>query len=38
MSDKALDTCLPALKCVSDWFVTNKILGKLHCVVFSKMI
>ena len=38
MCYKAVNTCLPALKCLSDWFVTNEMVGKLHCVVFSKMI
>ena len=38
MCDKAVDSCLPALKCVCDWVVMKKMLGKLHCVAFSKMI
>ena len=38
MCDKAVDSCLPALKCVCDWVVMKKMLGKLHCVTFSKMI
>ena len=38
MCDKAVDSCLPALKCVCDWVVMKKMFGKLHCVAFSKMI
>ena len=29
MCDKAVDTCLPTLKFVTLWFVTNKIIEKL---------
>ena len=35
MSDKAVDTYMLALKFVSDWFVTNKMLEKLDGAVFS---
>ena len=28
MCDKATDACLPALKFVPNWFVTNKMLEK----------
>ena len=35
ISDKAVDTCLPTLKFVTLWFVTNKIIEKLDQVVFS---
>ena len=33
--DKAVDACLPTLKCVPDCFVTNKMLAKLDNVAFS---
>ena len=33
--NKAADTCLLALKFISDWFVTNKIFEKLDNVIFS---
>ena len=29
INDKAADTCLPTLKFVTLWFVTNKIIEKL---------
>ena len=35
MCDKALDTCLLALKLVFDWFVGNKVIQKLDNSVFS---
>ena len=35
MSDKAVDAYMLALKFVSDWFVTNKMLEKLDGAVFS---
>ena len=35
MCDKAVDACLPALKFVTDWFITNRILEKLDNVIFS---
>ena len=35
MYDKAVDACLPALKFVPGWFVTNKMLVKLDDAVFS---
>ena len=34
MYKEAFDTCLPLLKFVPDWFVTNKILKDLHNTVF----
>ena len=34
MCDKAIDSCLPALKLVPDWFVTNKMLKKFVNGVF----
>ena len=30
MCDKAVDDCLAALKFIPDWFVTSKMLEKLH--------
>ena len=30
MRDETVDDCLPALKLVPDWFVTSKMLKKLH--------
>ena len=35
MRDEAVDACLPALKFVSDWSVTNKMIEKHDNVVFS---
>ena len=35
MCDKPVDACLPALKFVSDWFVTSKMLAKFDDAVFS---
>ena len=34
MCEKAVDTCLPALKFVPDWFVTNKMRKRLGSVLF----
>ena len=33
MCDKGVDACLPKLKFLTDWFVTNKMLPKLDEVV-----
>ena len=30
MCDEAVDDCLAALKSISDWFVTSKMLEKYH--------
>ena len=35
MCDTAVDDFLPALKLVPDWFVTGKIIKKLHDALFS---
>ena len=35
MCDKVVDVCLPALKFIPDWFVANKMLGKLDNSVIS---
>ena len=35
MCDKAVDNFLPALKFVPDWFVTGKMIEKLHNVLFE---
>ena len=35
MCDRAVDACLPALKPVLDWFITNKMLEKQNNVVFA---
>ena len=35
MHDKAVDTCLAALKFVPDWFVMIKMLEKTDDIVFS---
>ena len=35
MCDNVVDTCMPALKLVPDWFVTSKIIKKLDNTVFS---
>ena len=35
MCDKAIDGFLPALKCVPDWFVTNKTIKKLLTALFT---
>ena len=35
MCDTAVDDFLPALKFVPDWFVTGKIIKKLHDALFS---
>ena len=35
MCDKAVDKFLPALKFVPDWFVTGKIIIKLHNALFE---
>ena len=32
--DKAVNACLPALRCVPNWFVTNKMLEKLDNTIF----
>ena len=34
MCGKAVDACLPTLKFVPDWFITNKILEKVDNLVF----
>ena len=36
MGDKAFDDFLPALKFVPDWFVTCKIIKKLHNDLFEE--
>ena len=33
--DKAVDVCLPALKFVPNWFVTNKMLENLDNVLYN---
>ena len=38
MCDKAVDTCLPALKFVPDWSVTNKMLEKINVIFSNKNI
>ena len=35
MCDKAVDHFLPALKFVSNWFVTGKLIKKLHTALFA---
>ena len=35
MCNKAIDDFLPALKCVPDWFVTNKMIKKLLTALFT---
>ena len=35
MCDKAVDDCLAALKFVSDWFVTSKMIKKLFTVLYT---
>ena len=35
MCDKAVDDFLSALKFVPDWFVTSKIIKKLHNALFT---
>ena len=35
MCDKTVDDCLSALKSVSDWFLTGKILEKLRGALFA---
>ena len=35
MCDKAVDDFLPALKFVPDWFVTSKLIKKLHNAPFA---
>ena len=37
MSDKAANACLPALKCIPDWFVQNKILEIIDDTAFSNV-
>ena len=32
--DKDVNACLPALRCVPNWFVTNKMLEKLDDTIF----
>ena len=34
MCDNVVDACLPALKFVTDWFVTNKMLEWLDNTLF----
>ena len=35
MCDKTVDTCLPTLKSVPDWFVMNKIIENLDDMFWS---
>ena len=35
MCDKAVDSCVLALKCVRDWFIMSKMIEKLDNAVFS---
>ena len=35
MCDKAADDFLPALKFVPDWFVSSKMIKKLHDALFA---
>ena len=35
MYDKAVDDFLPALKFVPDWFVTSKMIKRLHNALFT---
>ena len=35
MCDEVLDSYLPVLKSVSDWFVVNKMVEKFNSSVFS---
>ena len=35
MCDKAADDFLPALKFVPDWFVSSKMIKKLHDTLFA---
>ena len=35
MCDKAVDDFLPALKFVPDWFVSSKMIKKLHDALFA---
>ena len=35
MCDEDVDHCLPALKLAPDWFVSSKILEKLHDALFA---
>ena len=35
MCDKAVDGCLAALKFISDWFVTSKMLERFHGPLLS---
>ena len=35
MCDKAVNNFLPALKFVSDWFVTSKMIKNLHNALFT---
>ena len=35
MCDEAVDDFLPALKFVLDWFVTSKMIKKLHNALFA---
>ena len=39
MYDKAVNSYLLALKCVPDWFVTSKVIEKLHdAVLFNDYV
>ena len=38
MCNKAVDSCLPALKFVPDWFVMSSRIEKLDSSVFSNYI
>ena len=35
MCDEAVDDCLAALKFVSDWCVTSKIIKKLYTALYA---
>ena len=35
MCDEAVDDCLAALKFVSDWYVTSKIIKKLYTALYG---
>ena len=34
MCDESVDDCLPSLKFVADWFVTDTMIKKLHKPLF----
>ena len=35
MCDEAVDDCLATLKCISDWFITSKILEKFDNALYA---